>query len=664
MPPSPKLQTIGSSGGGGGGGGAAEGPLLERLQELLGVPGLRDPYERQQERGRHRLSTQSGSGRVGHGARSAGAVARTQAQAQAQAQGQAAPGPRPYFWRLQQRLQAGAYRPGSGAAGGAWGALQGADGAAAAAPVREEDYVLLWRRQVYDNDLWAVPLGGEAPRLALGSGSARERRLTGACGAGRVAGKRAAISAVQQVGCQPPRRINPPCPRALHAHPAPEWVGRELPALLQPLSPSSPRPRAPALPPALPTAEWVDRELRALLQSNDTVVLRGFVLGLVVAYGLQPFPPPAAAATTASGGASGPVPAAVGPAGGSSAAASAAAAQAARATASRRAAAMVAAAGGGGGGGGGGALGSSPAEALQPFLHEHAPHFWHELRCFAAAPFNIPTCVRAPAPAARSCCCWPRLPRCWAGQWMLKVLLPTANVCRCLLYTHHVPAGMTALCSTGGARSRRPQRQVAAGGRRAGTSAAPRLRAAAPSSQQWWWRAGVRDRQHLWRCRLPRRLAAAATPRHRRCTSCCRAASSSSSGSSSSSPMATAAAAVPAARIAAAGTAAVAAHAAAAAIGGAREAAAGSGGRVAAPAAATAAGVDSAAAAALTRGGAGAAAAAALGATWRVPMTSATAGRWLEERVDRLRTCILVPLVYIQPMRPCHALTNRPNRNE
>lgn len=33
----------------------------------------------------------------------------------------------------------------------------------------------------------------------------------------------------------------------------------------------------------------------------------------------------------------------------------------------------------------------SPVEALQPFLQQHSAHFWHELRCFAAAPFSATT---------------------------------------------------------------------------------------------------------------------------------------------------------------------------------------------------------------------------------------------------------------------------------
>lgn len=141
MPPSPKLATAGSRQGDG----DAGLPLLQRLQDFLGVAGLLDPYEQQQlgqERGRRgssaaapgaqRLRTEAGSGRPGsrRGAQLATAAASA---------GGASAGPRPYFWRLQQRLQAGAYRPGGPAAG-----------AAGEGPISEHDYVLLWRRQIYD----------------------------------------------------------------------------------------------------------------------------------------------------------------------------------------------------------------------------------------------------------------------------------------------------------------------------------------------------------------------------------------------------------------------------------------------------------------------------------------------------------------------------------
>ncbi|KAL4437117.1 hypothetical protein ABPG75_004256 [Micractinium tetrahymenae] len=324
VPPSPKLATAGSSQGDGDSGL----PLLQRLQDFLGVAGLLDPYEQQQlrqERGRgsggsggaQRLRTEAGSGRPGS--------RRGAAPASSAAAGSSQAGPRPYFWRLQQRLQAGAYRPG-GIAGGT------SDGAAGDGPVSEHDYVLLWRRQIYDQDLWAVPVGSEPAHISLGSGSARERRLT----------------------------------------------------------------------------EWIDRELQALLQTDDTTIVRGFVMGLLVAYGLEPF---GSDQQATSGQPSSNV-------GGASSAAAAAA------TASRRAAEMVAAAqrgrgiagvaGGAGSGAGasrpgssggaagasggsgvgfvgGSALSSSPQDALQPFLHEHAEHFWHELRCFATAPYTVAT---------------------------------------------------------------------------------------------------------------------------------------------------------------------------------------------------------------------------------------------------------------------------------
>lgn len=147
VPPSPKLATAGSGQADGDGGL----PLLQRLQDFLGVAGLLDPYEQQQlgqERGRgsgggggggaaRRLRTEAGSGRPG-------SRRGTQPSSTAAAAAGGGPaGPRPYFWRLQQRLQAGAYRPGGAAAGAG-------DGAAGEGPVSEQDYVLLWRRQIYD----------------------------------------------------------------------------------------------------------------------------------------------------------------------------------------------------------------------------------------------------------------------------------------------------------------------------------------------------------------------------------------------------------------------------------------------------------------------------------------------------------------------------------
>lgn len=160
MPPSPKLAAVGSGDGDDSGGGAV---LLQRLQDFLGVAGLLDPFQprqqRQQQQRRRRgqqgqqpassavrLRTESGSGRSGRPGSAAAA----------------APGPRPYFWRLQQRLQAGGYRPG--------GQLGGATAAAVEErPVTEEDYVLLWRRQVYDQVRllyrWCVCGGG--PRVCV-----------------------------------------------------------------------------------------------------------------------------------------------------------------------------------------------------------------------------------------------------------------------------------------------------------------------------------------------------------------------------------------------------------------------------------------------------------------------------------------------------------------
>ena len=235
VPPSPKLRSVGS-----GDAGAGDAPLLQRLQDFLGVAGLVDPYEQQQIH----LRRESGSGRVGYARQRPGSRAGHGAQQQqggVATAAAAAAGPRPYFWRLQQRLQAGGYRPGGGWAGTAGGG----GGGGGEGPVSEEDLALLFRRQVYDNvrsafrdgwlrgvlaaqrlsgkpgrwhsrwgrrgwdhlapahpgpahqagghcgwlsiaallpqlqDLWAVPLSTQAPRVSLGSGSQQERRLTG-----------------------------------------------------------------------------------------------------------------------------------------------------------------------------------------------------------------------------------------------------------------------------------------------------------------------------------------------------------------------------------------------------------------------------------------------------------------------------------------------------
>lgn len=151
VPPSPKVRSVGS-----GDAGAADAPLLQRLQDFLGVAGLVDPYEQQQQQ--VRLRRESGSGPVGYGSRERQARQAQQAQQQqrggATAAAGAAAGPRPYFWRLQQRLQAGGYRPGGG-----WGAAAGGGGGLADGPVSDEDYALLFRRQVYDNvSQWFIVL--------------------------------------------------------------------------------------------------------------------------------------------------------------------------------------------------------------------------------------------------------------------------------------------------------------------------------------------------------------------------------------------------------------------------------------------------------------------------------------------------------------------------
>ncbi len=136
MPPSPKVRSVGS-----GDAGVADAPLLQRLQDFLGVAGLVDPYEQQQQQ--VRLRQQSGSGRVGYGSRERQAQQAQQQRGGAAAAAGAAAGPRPYFWRLQQRL--GSYRPGGG-----WGAAAGGSGLGEG-PVSDENYALLFRRQVYDN---------------------------------------------------------------------------------------------------------------------------------------------------------------------------------------------------------------------------------------------------------------------------------------------------------------------------------------------------------------------------------------------------------------------------------------------------------------------------------------------------------------------------------
>ncbi|KAK9907273.1 hypothetical protein WJX75_000407 [Coccomyxa subellipsoidea] len=91
---------------------------------------------------------------------------------------------------------------------------------------------------------------------------------------------------------------------------------------------------------------WVDRELRALLQTDDVAIVRAYVIGLVRGIG---FP--------RSGG-----------------------------DAVARSALPQGTAGSGRGG-----EHTDAVAALRPFLQEHAEHFWHELRCFAAIPLSMQT---------------------------------------------------------------------------------------------------------------------------------------------------------------------------------------------------------------------------------------------------------------------------------
>ena len=142
--------------------GATDAPLLQRLQDFLGVAGLVDPYEQQQQQ--VRLRRESGSSPVGYGSRERQARQAQQAQ-QAQRGGAAdtagaAAGPRPYFWRL----------------------AAGQDACAPpCTPVElPRSARTTLRRPTSVQDLWAVPLSSHVPRISLGSGSPQERRLTGA----------------------------------------------------------------------------------------------------------------------------------------------------------------------------------------------------------------------------------------------------------------------------------------------------------------------------------------------------------------------------------------------------------------------------------------------------------------------------------------------------
>ncbi|CAL5223157.1 g5626 [Coccomyxa viridis] len=101
-----------------------------------------------------------------------------------------------------------------------------------------------------------------------------------------------------------------------------------------------------AVPPIMPEERkqhrldaWVDRELRALLQTDDVAIVRAYVMGLVRGIGF----------VVHQDGAEGS---------GEQAASSAR---------------------------------TDATAALKPFLHEHAAHFWHELRCFAAVSVSMQT---------------------------------------------------------------------------------------------------------------------------------------------------------------------------------------------------------------------------------------------------------------------------------
>ncbi|BDA50857.1 probable E3 ubiquitin-protein ligase IE61 at N-terminal half [Coccomyxa sp. Obi] len=94
---------------------------------------------------------------------------------------------------------------------------------------------------------------------------------------------------------------------------------------------------------------WVDRELRALLQTDDVAIVRAYVMGLVRGIG---FPRPS--------GGDGPPAHGIGPPPDNN-------------------------------NSGRGGEHRDAVAALRPFLQEHAGHFWHELRCFAAVPLSMQT---------------------------------------------------------------------------------------------------------------------------------------------------------------------------------------------------------------------------------------------------------------------------------
>ncbi|EIE26155.1 hypothetical protein COCSUDRAFT_40298 [Coccomyxa subellipsoidea C-169] len=91
---------------------------------------------------------------------------------------------------------------------------------------------------------------------------------------------------------------------------------------------------------------WVDRELRSLLQTDDVAIVRAYVMGLVRGIGFarsgDGTEPPARQPQGAVGS-------------------------------------------------GRGGEQTDAVAALRPFLQEHAEHFWHELRCFAAVPLSMQT---------------------------------------------------------------------------------------------------------------------------------------------------------------------------------------------------------------------------------------------------------------------------------
>lgn len=137
MPPSPER--------GCGAAGEPEGALLARLQELLSVAGL--------------LTARHGGQVAFQAAEGGGLHGRRHADTRHQQEQPAERAPRPYFWRLQQRLAAGGYRPTADGGGAA-----AAEGGAGLAP---DDAAMLFRREVYEQVGLAELVGSqarEAPR--------------------------------------------------------------------------------------------------------------------------------------------------------------------------------------------------------------------------------------------------------------------------------------------------------------------------------------------------------------------------------------------------------------------------------------------------------------------------------------------------------------------